>query len=265
MTVLGKGGKTARACRSAVRRSQALQAWLRVRGELRRRRRPRAVRRPAAAAASRARSVQSRLAQLARSARPRRARASARAAPLVRLARAAVAAATCARCRRLLGHASIATTQVYTQLDLQHLAKAYDAAHPRARRKSGVDRAAALRPAAPRPNSSPEIRQGALAAAPASVGVRHRGRARSRASRQPARRSPCAAATARWLAVGRVLARVARSARACWSFVEAERIDDALGCATRVRAGRRAARARLRRRRATRCAWCSARPTACPG
>lgn len=32
----------------------------------------------------------------------------------------------------LLGHADIATTQIYTHLDFQHLAKAYDAAHPRA-------------------------------------------------------------------------------------------------------------------------------------
>ena len=38
--------------------------------------------------------------------------------------------------QELLGHASIATTQVYTKLDFQHLAKVYDAAHPRAKKRS---------------------------------------------------------------------------------------------------------------------------------
>jgi integrase/recombinase XerC len=38
--------------------------------------------------------------------------------------------------QELLGHAHIATTQVYTKLDFGHLSKVYDAAHPRAKKKS---------------------------------------------------------------------------------------------------------------------------------
>ncbi len=39
--------------------------------------------------------------------------------------------------QELLGHADIATTQIYTHLDFQHLANVYDKAHPRANRRAG--------------------------------------------------------------------------------------------------------------------------------
>ncbi|UKH19334.1 tyrosine recombinase XerC [Actinobacillus pleuropneumoniae] len=41
--------------------------------------------------------------------------------------------------QELLGHSNLATTQIYTHLDFQHLAKIYDAAHPRAKRKKQDD------------------------------------------------------------------------------------------------------------------------------
>ncbi|MNY32137.1 Tyrosine recombinase XerC [compost metagenome] len=53
--------------------------------------------------------------------------------------------------QEMLGHASIATTQVYTSLDFQHLAKVYDQAHPRA----GRAKTAAAKPA-PTPSEKDE-------------------------------------------------------------------------------------------------------------
>ena len=54
--------------------------------------------------------------------------------------------------QELLGHANITTTQVYTRLDFQHLAKIYDAAHPRATSDGAGSKVRSLPPVPPLQN-----------------------------------------------------------------------------------------------------------------
>ena len=131
--VLGKGGKSrlVPVGRTAV---QALKAWLKVRGAL-------ARNDEAALFVGRngrrlgARAVQLRVAGWAR-----RQGLSMHVHPhLFRHSFASHLLESSGELRsvqELLGHANISTTQIYTHLDFQHLARIYDARHPRARRKA---------------------------------------------------------------------------------------------------------------------------------
>jgi integrase/recombinase XerC len=132
-TVLGKGSKTRTVPIGAPARL-ALERWLERRAELRQCD-ERALFVSSRGGRLSARSVQARLAQLSRMlglgvhVHPHVLRHSF-ASHLLQ------SSGDLRAVQELLGHANIATTQVYTRLDWQHLARAYDAAHPRARRKS---------------------------------------------------------------------------------------------------------------------------------
>jgi len=134
VTVLGKGGKVRQA---PVGRpaADALRRWLLVRATLPGTQ-PRALFVSAQGRRLGARSVQLRLARLAAALG-----LGVRVHPhVLRHSMASHVLQSSGDLRavqELLGHASIATTQIYTRLDWQHLAKTYDAAHPRARRKTG--------------------------------------------------------------------------------------------------------------------------------
>lgn len=131
--VLGKGGKP-RQVPVGRRARQALDAWRAVRGRLADRDTP-ALFVGVRGARLGHRAIQKRLAELARARglaehlHPHRLRHSF-ASHLLESSQDLRAV------QELLGHADLATTQVYTRLDWQHLAASYDAAHPRARRRS---------------------------------------------------------------------------------------------------------------------------------
>ena len=154
--------------------------------------------------------------------------------------------------QEMLGHASISTTQVYTHLDFQALAKVYDAAHPRARKKAR--------------NEHAHPQEGAREVA-ASGAIPGSSRARSRSvDGKPgaATRSRCRDAS------GQVA-----GARGVQPEVADPRARVDLRCRTRKSTPPSSAR-RIERALAlrealparaatpTRCAWSTANPTACP-
>jgi integrase/recombinase XerC len=132
-TVTGKGAKTRTVPIGTAARA-ALSAWLAARATLKQVD-VRALFVSARGTRLSARSVQLRLAQLAR-----KLGLGVRVHPhVLRHSMASHLLQSSGDLRavqELLGHANIATTQIYTRLDWQHLAQAYDAAHPRARRRT---------------------------------------------------------------------------------------------------------------------------------
>jgi integrase/recombinase XerC len=134
VTVTGKGGRT-RTVPVGSQACRALAAWLGVRAGMRG-----AALTPALFLSRRgtrigARAVQLRLARMARErglpqhVHPHMLRHSFASHVLE-------SSGDLRAVQEMLGHANLSTTQIYTHLDFQHLAKVYDAAHPRAARKA---------------------------------------------------------------------------------------------------------------------------------
>ncbi|MGB6243231.1 MAG: tyrosine recombinase XerC [Castellaniella sp.] len=136
--VRGKGGKT-RAVPLGQHAIDALQAWLAVRGPLLPPD-PDADTRAALFLGARGRRISPRVVQLQLQALAQRVGLPMHVHPhSLRHSFAShllQSAQDLRAVQELLGHANIATTQIYTRLDFQHLAASYDQAHPRARRKT---------------------------------------------------------------------------------------------------------------------------------
>lgn len=135
VTVTGKGGKT-RSVPVGRRACAALVAWLEVRGSIARPAEPALFvgargARIAASSVRRALDLWARRLGLPQHVHPHMLRHSF-ASHLLQ------SSGDLRAVQEMLGHSSISTTQVYTHLDFQHLARAYDAAHPRARRKASA-------------------------------------------------------------------------------------------------------------------------------
>jgi len=131
--VLGKGSKS-RIVPVGKAAVQALKSWARQRGELAR------ADEPALFVGRNGRRLGGRAVQLRVAAWARRQGLSLHVHPhLFRHSFASHLLESSGELRsvqELLGHADISTTQIYTHLDFQHLARIYDATHPRARRKA---------------------------------------------------------------------------------------------------------------------------------
>lgn len=132
LRITGKGNKT-RLVPVGDQAITALQGWLRWRGELA------ALDEPALFVSSRGRRLSRRSIQLRLQALAQQQALDVHVHPhMLRHAFAThllEASGDLRAVQELLGHANIRTTQVYTQLDFKHLARVYDDAHPRARRK----------------------------------------------------------------------------------------------------------------------------------
>lgn len=132
VTVTGKGRKT-RAVPVGAKARDALERWLDARGPLAR------LDEPALFVSARGRRISPRSVQLRLKRWALRAGLATGVHPHVLrhsfASHVLQSAGDLRAVQEMLGHSSIATTQVYTKLDFQHLAKVYDQAHPRARKK----------------------------------------------------------------------------------------------------------------------------------